>query len=130
MKSELLRILREAGDECVSGQSLCERFGVSRQAVWKNITQLKEKGFEIESVSNKGYKLKSEPDILNASAIESYLPKDCICKKAVTYDTIDSTNTKAIPAKNSAHRTSYLHGKTKLMSLPPEKNGLTVITAA
>ncbi len=39
MKSELLRILREAGDECVSGQSLCERFGVSRQAVWKNITQ-------------------------------------------------------------------------------------------
>ena len=95
MKSELLRILREAGDECVSGQSLCERFGVSRQAVWKNITQLKEKGFEIESVSNKGYKLKSEPDILNASAIESYLPKDCICKKAVTYDTIDSTNTKA-----------------------------------
>lgn len=47
MKSELLRILREAGDECVSGQSLCERFGVSRQAVWKNITQLKEKGFEI-----------------------------------------------------------------------------------
>ena len=95
MKSELLRILREAGDECVSGQSLCERFGVSRQAVWKNITQLKEKGFEIESVSNKGYKLKSEPDILNAPAIESYLPKDCICKKAVTYDTIDSTNTKA-----------------------------------
>ena len=70
MKSEILRILREAGDECVSGQSLCESFGVSRQAVWKNITQLKEKGFEIESVSNKGYKLKSEPDILNASAIE------------------------------------------------------------
>lgn len=95
MKSEILRILREAGDECVSGQSLCESFGVSRQAVWKNITQLKEKGFEIESVSNKGYKLKSEPDILNASAIESYLPKDCICKKAVIYDTIDSTNTKA-----------------------------------
>ena len=49
MKSELLRILREAGDECVSGQSLCERFGVSRQAVWKNITQLKEKGFEIKA---------------------------------------------------------------------------------
>ena len=58
MKSELLRILREAGDECVSGQSLCERFGVSRQAVWKNITQLKEKGFEIESVSNRDINLR------------------------------------------------------------------------
>ena len=73
MKSEILRILRTAGEECVSGQRLCEIFGVSRQAVWKNISQLKEKGFEIESVSNKGYKLISEPDILNSSAIESYL---------------------------------------------------------
>ena len=56
---------------------MCEIFGVSRQAVWKNISQLKEKGFEIESVSNKGYKLISEPDILNSSAIESYLSKEC-----------------------------------------------------
>lgn len=95
MKSEILRILRAAGNECVSGQSLCEAFGVSRQAVWKNITQLKDKGFEIESISNKGYKLKSEPDIINSPAIESYLPKNCICKKVETFETIDSTNTKA-----------------------------------
>ena len=95
MKSEILRILRTAGEECVSGQRLCEIFGVSRQAVWKNISQLKEKGFEIESVSNKGYKLISEPDILNSSAIESYLSKECICKKVEAFETIDSTNTKA-----------------------------------
>ena len=74
---------------------MCEIFGVSRQAVWKNISQLKEKGFEIESVSNKGYKLISEPDILNSSAIESYLSKECICKKVEAFETIDSTNTKA-----------------------------------
>ena len=95
MKSEILRILRTAGEECVSGQRLCEIFGVSRQAVWKNISQLKEKGFEIESVSNKGYKLISEPDILNSSAIESYLSRECICKKVEAFETIDSTNTKA-----------------------------------
>ena len=95
MKSEILRILREAGDECVSGQSLCEKFGVSRQAVWKNISQLKDKGFEIESVSNKGYILKNEPDIINDAAIQSYLSKECLCKKIETFDTLDSTNTKA-----------------------------------
>ena len=95
MKSEILRILRTAGEECVSGQRLCEIFGVSRQAVWKNISQLKEKGFEIESVSNKGYKLISEPDLLNSSAIESYLSKECICKKVEAFETVDSTNTKA-----------------------------------
>lgn len=95
MKSEILRILREAGESCVSGQSLCETFGVSRQAVWKNISQLKDKGFEIESVSNKGYILKNEPDIINSAAIQSYLPRECICKKVEAFDTIDSTNTKA-----------------------------------
>lgn len=95
MKSEILRILREAGDKCVSGQSLCETFGVSRQAVWKNISQLKDKGFEIESLSNKGYILKSEPDIINSDAIQSYLPGECLCRKVEAFDTIDSTNTKA-----------------------------------
>ena len=33
MKTEILSLLREANDY-VSGQELCERFGVSRTAVW------------------------------------------------------------------------------------------------
>ena len=43
MKTELLTILRET-DGYVSGQSLCEKFGVSRTAVWQGIRQLKEAG--------------------------------------------------------------------------------------
>ena len=40
MKSEeILRKLRDAGDY-VSGQELCEHYGVSRTAVWKVIKQL------------------------------------------------------------------------------------------
>ena len=34
MKSKILALLREREDY-VSGQELCERFGVSRTAVWK-----------------------------------------------------------------------------------------------
>ena len=41
MKAELLKILREAEDY-VSGQQLCDHFGVSRTAVWKVIRQLQE----------------------------------------------------------------------------------------
>ena len=42
-------MLRESEDY-VSGQQICEKFGVSRTAVWKAINQLKEEGYEVEAV--------------------------------------------------------------------------------
>ena len=54
MKAEILKLLREA-DGYVSGQQLCEKFGVSRTAVWKVIRQLQEEGYQVEAVRNKGY---------------------------------------------------------------------------
>ena len=59
MKEEILRLLRSA-DGYISGQELCNRFGVSRTAVWKAIHQLKEAGYEIEAQQNKGYKLMAQ----------------------------------------------------------------------
>ena len=59
MKTEILTLLRET-DGYVSGQELCEKFGVSRTAVWKAINQLKEAGYEIEAVQNKGYRRSEE----------------------------------------------------------------------
>ena len=57
MKGEILKLLKETAGY-ISGQELCEKFGVSRTAVWKVINQLKEEGYEIEAVRNKGYILK------------------------------------------------------------------------
>ena len=54
MKTKILQILRNT-DGYVSGQQLCDELGVSRTAVWKVINQLKEEGYEIEAVRNKGY---------------------------------------------------------------------------
>ena len=48
MKAEILKMLREDGSY-VSGQQLCEKFGVSRTAVWKVIGQLKEEGYRVEA---------------------------------------------------------------------------------
>lgn len=56
MKSEILSALRQS-EGYISGQELCERFGVSRTAVWKGINQLKNEGYQIEAVQNKGYRL-------------------------------------------------------------------------
>lgn len=70
MKAEILALLRDSG-EYVSGQELCEKFGVSRTAVWKVINQLKEEGYEIEAVQNKGYHLLRTPDVLSESELKS-----------------------------------------------------------
>lgn len=56
MKSEMIRLLRESS-EYLSGQELCDRFQVSRTAVWKVINQLKEEGYVIEAKQNRGYRL-------------------------------------------------------------------------
>ena len=53
------------------GRNCVKKFGVSRTAVWKAINQLKEAGYEIEAVQNKGYRLVSVPDILSESELQS-----------------------------------------------------------
>jgi BirA family biotin operon repressor/biotin-[acetyl-CoA-carboxylase] ligase len=95
MKEKILRLLREAEDSFVSGQVLCETLGVSRQAVWKNISKLKESGYDIESVPNRGYRLKQVPDSLFGPDIESRLAPECYCRRVECHETIDSTNTRA-----------------------------------
>lgn len=94
MKEEILRLLRSA-DGYISGQELCNRFGVSRTAVWKAINQLKEAGYEIEAQQNKGYRLKAAPDLMTEAEIKSLLHTDWVAKEVLYFDTIDSTNTKA-----------------------------------
>lgn len=70
MKGEILKLLKET-DGYISGQELCEKFGVSRTAIWKVINQLKEEGYEIEAVRNKGYILKGSADVLSKEELES-----------------------------------------------------------
>ena len=94
MKAEILRLLRET-DGYVSGQELCNQFGVSRTAVWKAINQLKEAGYEIEAVQNKGYHLVSVPDRMDEVELASIRKTEWAGAETYYFDKIDSTNTKA-----------------------------------
>ncbi len=94
MRTEILTMLRQA-DDYVSGQELCERFGVSRTAIWKVINGLKEQGYEIESQTNKGYRLKAAPDILSESEIASRMTTKWLGRNVVYFQETDSTNTQA-----------------------------------
>ena len=94
MKTRVLSLLRNSR-EYISGQELCRQFGVSRTAVWKIINQLKEDGYEIDAVTNKGYKLISYPDILNKHEIASRMQTKWLGKEVVFLEETGSTNTEA-----------------------------------
>ncbi|MCD7743745.1 MAG: biotin--[acetyl-CoA-carboxylase] ligase [Lachnospiraceae bacterium] len=94
MKAEILSML-SAGEAYVSGQKLCGELGVSRTAVWKVINQLKEEGYEIESVPSKGYRITNRPDRITAEEITSRL-HTCWAGRIISYsESIDSTNNEA-----------------------------------
>lgn len=92
-KEEILRKLRDA-DNYVSGQELCEYYGVSRTAVWKAIKQLEKDGYVIEAQNNKGYRLIEDNTgvIFSKTAIESYMDTVQIGKSIVFHKETGSTN--------------------------------------
>lgn len=72
-KSKLLEMLEKNRGVCLSGEKLAQQLGVSRAAVWKAIKQLREEGYEICAVTNKGYTLTEGNDILSSEAIRCFL---------------------------------------------------------
>ena len=94
MKSEILIMLRNT-EGYVSGQEMCNKLGVSRTAIWKAINQLKEDGYRIEAVPNKGYSLTLVPDVVSKEEIISRLNTKWIGKTIECFSEIDSTNDEA-----------------------------------
>lgn len=94
MKEKILQLLNDA-DSYISGEEISNKLGVSRTAIWKVINSLKEKGYKIESVTRKGYKLISSPDILGEEEIHYNLNTRLIGQKIITFDQIGSTNQEA-----------------------------------
>lgn len=90
MKNKILKYL--TSNEYISGQQISSELNVSRNTIWKHIKELKSNGYIIDSVTNKGYKLISTPDILSEVEIQKDLNTDRIGKKIISFKQIDSTN--------------------------------------
>ena len=90
MTEEILT--RLLSGEAVSGQTLSEELGVTRAAVWKQIGQLRELGFDIEACGGQGYRLVSVPDSLMAPVIARGLNTKWAGKPIIYLRSVDSTN--------------------------------------
>lgn len=95
-KSSVISALLSA-DDFLSGEELAKICSVSRTAIWKAIKAIEKDGYKIEAVTNRGYKILSEPDKLDSESIQSYIKGENLKTdlKIFIYDEIDSTNSEA-----------------------------------
>ena len=82
MRSKILSNLKNA-DDYVSGEDISRKLGISRAAVWKHIKKLKSDGYEIISVTNKGYKLAAVPDAISKNVIGLSLNTEVIARNII-----------------------------------------------
>lgn len=91
VKTEILKLLKDS-DRYISGQELCDYFSVSRTAVWKVINQLKEEGYGIEAVRNRGYRLVAGADVITVAELKSQLKEGLAGSHIECHEELDSTN--------------------------------------
>lgn len=108
LKDKVLEILEANRGRSVSGNKIAVSLGMTRSAVWKAVKQLREEGYTINAVTNRGYCLTSDNDILNEPAILSFLETKNIGRKIDIFKTVDSTNNFA----KSLAQLGCVHGHT------------------
>ena len=91
-----LRIVRMLADgQFHSGEKIADSLGVSRAAIWKQLSQIRERmGIEIFAVRGKGYKLSAPLELLDHDLIHSklgYAARELLSELEIR-DRIDSTN--------------------------------------
>ncbi len=95
MKYVILKLLKQAAPDYVTGAELGDRFGVSRTAVWKYIGELRQEGYLIEAASKKGYRLISSEGLMNPFEITNNLGTRIVGREVLCYETLPSTNMQA-----------------------------------
>ncbi len=91
----ILRALLESPDAFVSGSLLAEQLGMSRPAIHGKLEKLRDQGFEIEAIRNKGYQITKEPEVLHPDLIRYYTEQTDSPIDVLYFPVIDSTNSEA-----------------------------------
>ena len=94
VKQKILEIFEIEKGKYISGEELASHLSVSRTAVWKAVKSLQNEGYSIAAVSNKGYCLSNDTDILSTQSISKYLSGNAARFEVSVNKTIDSTNSR------------------------------------
>ena len=92
VKERVLLLLEENKGEPISGEDIAEKLGCTRASVWKAVKSLQSEGYMVEAVNNKGYTLKTSPDVLSEAFIKDKVSASGIDIEIEAKKTVDSTN--------------------------------------
>ncbi len=91
-KERVLELFEENKGVYFSGEEIAQKLCVSRAAVWKVVKSLRDEGYQIDAVTNKGYCLSVETDILSPQGIRKYLNETCENLDIRVLPSVHSTN--------------------------------------
>ena len=95
MDSKVLSLLEASEETYLSGEEMSRRLGITRAAVWKHVKRLRDSGYEIEAVTNLGYRLTGRPETLDSETILNLLAEHPWQDRITVLKTVDSTNSLA-----------------------------------
>lgn len=109
-RDRVLAALKENSGSFCSGAKISQTLGLSRAAVWKAIAGLRQDGYVISSVPNRGYRLESSPDLLSSGELAGALSGCTVGSNLICLDCIDSTNNyaKQLAGEGAPHGTVIL----------------------
>ena len=92
-KKQILALLERNRGYTVSGESIAAKLGISRNAVWKAVNELKKSGYNIQAITNKGYSLCEDNDILSVQGMLPFLNMQAIHPESIqVHAELESTN--------------------------------------
>ncbi len=93
VKDELLKLLYFYPSNYISGEKLARRLGISRNAVYKHIQELRKEGYDIQACTNRGYALQVINDVLSPAELVRFFPMEK--EKIRIFSSLPSTNATA-----------------------------------
>lgn len=98
-RGSVLKALEENKGAAISGEELANRLSISRAAIWKAIQELRREGYRIDAITNKGYSLATDSDVLSAEGLLPYVKVDSMAvsggsmaDRIHVFKTVESTN--------------------------------------
>ena len=88
---KVLDVLEKNKGKYISGGKLASSLGMSRNSVWKAVKNLQDKGYNIGAVTNKGYILYENNDVISSQSISKFIDNENV--NVIYFDCVDSTNT-------------------------------------